>query len=414
MPSYNPSLLTRRAAVKLTTASLALAACTPKTNADKKHVAVIGAGIVGASIAYHLAKAGVTVTILERGEIAQRASRGTFAWINATWAKQPQSYHTFNQAGLAGWKMLQAELNIPVKWGGSIEWFPSEARQDKLAQQIAEQVEWGEPAKMLSGQELQALEPNVDFSSTDRAANSPKDGAVDPVFAAQTLIENAVKMGATLKTQCAVESATNLSGGKTRLTTNCGEIDVDQFILATGADPEASKALAGIHIPQRSTPGIIVITKPQPKILNRILVAPGVHIHQRLDGRIVLGEQEGAPDTEAHTRRLKNRPTEFPHPDFAEQHTMQILSVAEQYVPGIIGAAIEDVFIGWRPLPLDGHPVLGPSPANPNAYLAIMHSGVSLAPIVGDVVAKEIVTGESADVLSAYRPDRKIERVKRY
>jgi len=414
MSSYNPSLLTRRAAVKLTAGSLALAACTPKTSANKKHVAVIGAGIVGASIAYHLAKAGVSVTILERGEIAQRASRGTFAWINATWAKQPQSYHTFNQAGLTGWKKLQSELKIPVKWGGSIEWFPSEARQDKLAEQIAEQVEWGEPAKMLSGQKLQELEPNVDFSSTDRAAFSPTDGAVDPVFAAQTLIGNALKMGATLKTQCAVEGTTNLDSGKTRLTTNCGEIDVDQFILATGADPEATKALAGIHIPQRSTPGVIVITKPQPKLLNRILVAPGVHIHQRPDGRIVLGEQEGAPDTEAHAERLKNRPTKFSHPDFAAQHALQILTIAEQYVPGIIDAEIEDVYIGWRPLPLDGHPVLGPSPANPNAYLAIMHSGVSLAPIVGDVVAKEIVTGESAEVLSEYRADRKIEWVRRY
>lgn len=414
MSSFNPSLLTRRTAVKLTAASLALATCTPKSNADKKHVAVIGAGIVGASIAYHLAKAGVTVTILERGEIAQRASRGTFAWINATWAKQPQSYHTFNQAGLAGWKKLQTELNIPVKWGGSIEWFPAEARQDKLALQIAEQVEWGEPATMLNSQALQELEPHVDFSSTDRAAYSPTDGAVDPVFAAQTLIENALKMGATLKTQCAVESSTNTDSGKTRLTTNCGEIDVDQFILATGADPEATKVLAGIHIPQRSTPGVIAITQPQPKLLNRILVAPGVHIHQRLDGRIVLGEQEGAPDTEAHAERLKTRPTKFPHPDFASQHAMQILTIAEQYVPGILDAEIEDVYIGWRPLPLDGHPVLGPSPANPNAYLAIMHSGVSLAPIVGDVVAKEIVTGESAEVLSEYRPNRKIERVRRY
>ena len=262
MSSFTPSLLTRRTAVKLTAASLALAACTPKPNANKKHVAVIGAGIIGASIAYHLAKAGVIVTILERGEIAQGASRGTFAWINATWAKQPRRYHAFNQAGLAGWKKLQTELNIPVKWGGSIEWFPSQARQDQLAEQIAEQVEWGEPAKMLSGQELQELEPHVDFSSTDRAAYSPTDGAVDPVFAAQTLINHALKMGATLKTQCGVESTKNLSNGKTRLTTNCGEIDVDHFILATGADPEATKALAGIHIPQRSTPGLVHLVLP--------------------------------------------------------------------------------------------------------------------------------------------------------
>lgn len=70
--------------------------------------------------------------------------------------------------------------------------------------------------------------------------------------------------------------------------------------------------------------------------------------------------------------------------------------------------------IGWRPLPLDGHPILGPSPAMPSAYLAIMHSGVTLAPIVGEIVAKEIITGNSATEIEAYRPSRDFGVVKRY
>lgn len=400
--------------LSLTAASLSLAACGPAPDSRPRHVAVIGGGIIGASIAYHLAKAGLTVTLLERQGLAERASRGTFAWINATWAKQPQSYHAFNQAGLTGWKKLQAELGIPVRWGGSLEWFPKAARQARLAEQIDEQIAWGEPAEMIGQEAMAALEPNVIFGKTDQVAYSANDGAVDPVLATRTLSEAATRLGAVIKTDCAVDSAEMTSENRVRLSTSSGDLVVDQYVLATGADPDAIRALAGMDIPQRTTPGVIVVTRPLPRLIERIIVAPGVHIHQREDGRVVLGEQDGAPETAAHAERLRGRPNRFPDPIFADQHAARILNIAEQFVPGLDAAEVEDVFIGWRPLPLDGHPVLGLSPANPKAYIAIMHSGVSLAPIVGDVVAREIISGQASSELNDYRPDRAFDEVRRY
>lgn len=404
----------RRAVLKLAAASASLAACSPAVRVTEKHIAVIGGGIVGASIAYHLAKAGMKVTLLERGKLAERASRGTFAWINATWAKQPRHYHTFNQDGLLGWHRLQRDLQIPVRWGGSLEWFETPDRQARLAEQIAEQVDWGEPAEMLERNALIALEGNVNFSKVTRAAYSPNDGAVDPVLATQMLVAAARERGATIKENCEVERVTDNAGGRVVLSTGCGDITVDKFVLATGADPDATETLAGIDIPQRSTPGVIVLTKPQPRRIHRIIVAPGVHIHQRDDGRIVLGEQAGVPDNAAHAERLREWPNRFPDTAFAEQHAMRILAIADEYVPGIYSAEVEDVYIGWRPLPLDGHPVLGESPANPAAYLAIMHSGVSLAPIVGEVVAGEISMGVASNVLAPFRPHREFSEVRRY
>ena len=75
---------------------------------------------------------------------------------------------------------------------------------------------------------------------------------------------------------------------------------------------------------------------------------------------------------------------------------------------------VDQVYIGWRPLPLDGHPVLGASPARPNVHLAIMHSGVSLAPIVGQLTARSLIDGADLRELDAYLPDRNFERVVRY
>ena len=79
-----------------------------------------------------------------------------------------------------------------------------------------------------------------------------------------------------------------------------------------------------------------------------------------------------------------------------------MLSIAKQFVPGMADAVIHDAYVGWRPLPIDGHPVLGASPANPDFYLAIMHSGVSLAPIVGQLVAHELTEAASIERLDQF------------
>lgn len=405
--------LDRRTLLQLTSAA-ALASCAPRQRKPTAKVVVVGAGIVGASIAYHLSKAGATVTVLDMLGPATQCSRGTFAWINATWAKQPRPYHALNQAGLSGWKSLQDELGIPVKWGGSLEWFDNADRQHQLAEQIAEQQAWGEPAQMLLPEQLSQLEPKVNFTGTASAAYSGNDGAVDPELATLTLLEAAKANGAIVKYPCELLDVSISNGNLQSVDTTLGAIDADKLILATGAAPNAAKKFADIELPQRTTPGIIAITKPMPKLLNRLVIAPGVHLHQRLDGRVVLGEQSGAPDNEAHAIRLKGRPVAFPAPAFAEQHFLRMLNVATQFVPDLVNAEAEAVHIGWRPLPIDGHPVLGFSPARKDVYLAIMHSGVSLAPIIGQLVTQEIITDMPNEQLSDYRPDRVFNTVRRY
>jgi glycine/D-amino acid oxidase-like deaminating enzyme len=255
---------------------------------------------------------------------------------------------------------------------------------------------------------------NFQFMGADQAAFSQNDGAVDPVLATRMLVDKAVSLGATLKTKCSVERARSTDAGNVVLETSCGDLEVDRYVLATGADPRAVETLCDMELPQRSTAGAIVLTKPMPRMINRLIAAPGAHLHQRNDGRIVLADQDGVPDTEAHAERLKNRPNRFPSREIAELHSGRILAPVAQYLPGIASAEVEDVFIGWRPLPIDGHPVLGTPNSRKEAYIAIMHSGVSLAPIVGEIVAREILGEHHAIELAPYRPDRNFEMIRRY
>lgn len=409
-----PGGIHRRALLKFAVASAAYGLGANQLSAQGLRIVVAGAGIIGASIAYHLARAGAKVTVVDQEGPATHASRGTFAWINATWAKQPRHYHALNQAGLSGWKDLQQALKIPIRWKGSLEWFEQAQRQERLKQQISEQAAWGERARFVSSDELASLEPLVNFGDARNVAYSENDGALDPVVATTALLDAASSFGATIEYPCVLNDVIERSGRVTGVATTRGEIKADKVVLATGAAQGIGQRIAGFEIPQRSTPGIIAVTEPLPPILGRILVAPGIHLHQREDGRIVLGEQSGAPSNEAHAKRLQARPNCFPDNDFAGQHARRMIDAAVQYLPAIKDASVEQVFIGWRPLPLDGHPVLGASPVRPDVYLAVMHSGVSLAPIVGQLAAQEILTGATSGRLDEYRPDRDYQMVKRY
>ena len=379
----------------------------------KEKVLVVGAGILGASIGYHLSLEEVEVTIIDMQSPASHASLATFAWINASWAKQPQAYHTLNQQSVSYWHELSNQIGVPIKWGGSLEWFESSDRQEKLGLQIREQIGWGEAAEILSVASAKILEPNAIFMGADNVAYSANDGAVDPSQATKKLLSAAQANGAKVIYPCKLNSIAKTLDGEFADTT-CGSIPFDQIVLAVGAASKTIASIAKLNIPQRSTPGIIVVTEPTEPLLNRIIVAPGVHIHQRFDGRIVVGEQAGAPKTSAHNLRLKGRPNQYPSQVLAQDHAQRILDLAIKYVPRLTNVKADEILIGWRPLPLDGHPVLGYSSEEPSVYIAVSHSGITLAPIIGRLVAKELIEKRPLEVLNAYRPNRDFVTVVRY
>ena len=74
------------------------------------HIVVAGAGIIGASIGYHLAKRGARVTILDAAQPGSGATGKSLGWINATFSKRPRAYFDLNHLGLSAWRRLQTEL----------------------------------------------------------------------------------------------------------------------------------------------------------------------------------------------------------------------------------------------------------------------------------------------------------------
>ena len=80
--------------------------------------------------------------------------------------------------------------------------------------------------------------------------------------------------------------------------------------------------------------------------------------------------------------------------------------MAARVLPGIRGVAVERVTVGHRVMPADEYPVIGFSERCPNLYVAAMHSGVTLAPLIGQYAALEILDGARVSSLDPYRPSR--------
>src|ERR1700693_3801893 len=129
-----------------TCAGLAVSACFPgMARAATSRVVIVGGGIIGASIAYHLAKRGAQVTLLEKLRPASGATEKSFAWLNATFSKQPRNYFNLNLLGMAGWRRLEQELGgeLPIQWGGSVEWYPVGEEAEQLRRDLRRHQEWG-------------------------------------------------------------------------------------------------------------------------------------------------------------------------------------------------------------------------------------------------------------------------------
>lgn len=197
-----------------------------------------------------------------------------------------------------------------------------------------------------------------------------------------------------------------VAAGQQRVMTDNGTFEADQVVVAAGVGASAIAAMAGLSLPQRSTPGIIVTTQPMKRIVNTVLYGPDGHVHQRNDGRVVIGEKAGAPGTDAHRALLDGMPNEFPSAGLAAEHAGRVLDMATRFVPELAGARVEHVGVGWRPMPTDGLPVLGRPAAAPGLYFAVMHSGITLGPLVGRLAATEILEGGSLDLLNGFRFDR--------
>ncbi len=360
-------------------------------------IVVVGAGIIGASIAYHLVKRGASVVIVEAVRPGGGATEKSFGWINSTFSKRPRAYFDLNQLGLAGWRRLQTELGgeLKVQWGGSVAWAPADATAEELRENVRRHQEWGYATHLIDEDEFRRLLPNVTPGEFGAACHCEFEGALDPVDALKALLRQVRELGGEVRYPFQADGL-KLEGGRvTAIRAGESSLDAATVVLASGVATQRLAEMAKVNIPLKESLGVLVHTRPQPKLIDRVVLAPGVHCKQKLDGRVVVGGQIVAG--------LGTADGESVEPG---DNGQRILREAAKVLPGIRGVAVERVTLGQRVMPADEYPVVGFSERCPNLYVAAMHSGVTLAPLIGQLAALEILDGARVSSLEPYRPSR--------
>jgi glycine/D-amino acid oxidase-like deaminating enzyme len=348
---------------------------------NAKHVIVIGAGIIGASIAWHLAKAGAWVTVISDSGAGGVATPNSFAWINASWGN-PETYFRLRTRAMAEWSRLVRDLpGLPLTWCGGLCW---DLPADKLEAYAAEHAAWGYGIERVGRERAALIEPNL-AELPDFALYVAQEGVAEPVAAAKALLADAERRGA--KTITGTVTALVQSNAEVTGVEISGErIAAGEVVIAAGAGAPAVAATVGVTLPIETPPGLIVHSHPYRKLLNGLVLAERLHMRQTAEGRIIAGSDFGGAD---------------PGTD-AEATARDLFAATKGMLRGADGLELDFHTVGYRPTPVDGFPIIGRTKGVDGLYVAVMHSGITLAPAVGLFAAREILDGERDPLLEPY------------
>jgi len=376
----------------------------PGSAADPLEVGVIGGGIVGASIAMHLALAGARVTLFEKAAPAQGATQNSFAWVNAF--TDDAHYRALRIESLLAYRDLDRTLSLNMVWGGYLNWARTEAESQVVRANAGQLAQTPYPVRPVTSQELAALDPNLVSGPVSDAIFSSIDAHLDPVAVTRRFLEHARQAGARVVYPCEV-TALDIRGTQCRgVITTRGSYRFDRLVVAAGVDSPRILALAHVGLPLKHAPGILAHSKPVPMQTRPVHDAPGtLSFKQMADGSVVGTDALDPPDIPAH-HEIRAHTVDFASDELRAYHGNRILGKIGAFLPAVSGAALDRLTLGFRPVPQDELPVMGALPTVSNIHVAVTHSGVTLAPIIGRYTADEVLRGLRVAMFAPYRPER--------
>jgi glycine/D-amino acid oxidase-like deaminating enzyme len=356
-------------------------------------IVVLGGGVLGTSVAAHLARRGAPVTLLTDGGLGSGASGRSLSWLNSSGGYSPE-YHRLRLLGLQRYRE-----HAPVPWlrfDGALRWDDGDAARS--AWERLRSV--GYPARWLTRDEVAAGVPGVHAAAVPEsgALLTPDEGWVDLPSLVGELAADLVAHGGRVVPgagRCEVVAA---GGRVTGVRTGSGEVaEADVAVLATGAGVPRAAARLGVEIPDATAPALLVRTAPVGTRLRAVLNTPRVSLRPAPSGGLVVD----AAWSEREVVARDDGSFEVP------RSTVDgLLRAASAVLDGAPALVAESCGVGPKPVPGDGEPVLGLLPGTAGCWVAFTHSGATLGLVVGELLAAEILDGTPSPLLEPFRPDR--------
>ncbi|SLN62994.1 D-amino acid dehydrogenase small subunit [Oceanibacterium hippocampi] len=348
---------------------------------------MIGAGIVGAAIALDLARRGAAVTLLEAGIPGGGATAASFGWITVTHGMAAPCAR-LRQAAMEDWHRLDARLDgrLAPEWRGALSWTADTGATERL---VSDHAERGYDVLLLERAEIMARAPML-VDPPAVAAWAGGEGAVDPPAAVRVLVAAACEAGAVLRDRTPVDAITASDGRVDGVNVGTERIPADHVVLAAGAGAAALAAPLGVALPLHVSPAILLHCRGIAMSPGPILSGPGFEVRRRGAGSLLAAEDY-----------LDDTATNGP-----DAVAARALAAIRAGLRGTEALRLEQVSVGWRPMPDDGLPIVGAVAGIDGLYLAAMHAGVTLAPTVARLAAAELLDGSDEVLLAPCRADR--------
>jgi glycine oxidase len=363
---------------------------------DRAEVVVVGAGLIGCSIAWRLAQRGRRVVLLDRGEPAGEASSAAGGALIPTAGGVSQPLLALYLRSLAQYPAFMDEVReatgiaVEYRAPGGLVLALDEAREAELRPHAERQRAAGVRVEWLSGDDVRRLEPAV--TPDVRSGLFFVDHAlVDNQRLGPVVAHAAARASAEIRAHEAV-LALALDGGRVvGVETAQGRVAADRVVLAAGCwSSQLTPWRRGLTGPSK---GEMIALQATPRPLERLVSIPGATISPRGDGRLMVGATR--TDWE-HSR------------DVTADAVGRMLERARRMLPSLGTARFASAWAGLRPLTPDKEPIIGPDDSADGLLWATGHLGMGIlsAPATADLVADLVDGKPTAIPLDRFSPDR--------
>ena len=362
-------------------------------------IVIVGGGIIGCSIAYHLTRLGKRdVVVLDKGGLTHGAT-----WHAAGLVGQLRSSRNTTrmlQRSVALYDRLPDETGQEIDWkkAGSLRLASSPERLKELRRLATTARSFGLEMQIISPAEAQALFPLMSTDGVLAAAHVPDDGYIDPSSVTQALARGARQGGAEILQRCRVEQVIDDGRRVTAVETAQGRFTCDVFVNAAGMWSRELGRMSGVSVPACAVEHQYLITDPIPDMPTGMptLRDPDRLVYYKPEVRgLVVGGYE--PDTRAFGEA--GVPAGFERellPGNFDRFA-QLAELAAEVTPVINEVGVRELINGPIPDSADGEFVMGRAPELDNYYVASgFLYGIAAGGGAGEMMAEWIVHGQTS------------------
>jgi sarcosine dehydrogenase len=369
---------------------------TKEVLAEAKYV-IVGGGIVGCSIAYHLAKMGIDdVLVIEKGELTSGST-----WHAAGLVGQLRSSRNITamlKYSVELYGKLEAETGLATGWrtSGGLRLACSEARMIENQKAATMAKSFGLEMHMLTPQEAYDLFPIMNLQGVKGAAYLPTDGYADPSMITHALARGARNGGVTIKRGLRVTGVKVDNKNATELQTDQGIVKAEFVINAAGMWAREFGAMAGVNVPLIAVEHQFMVTEPisgLPKNLPTMRDPDNLIYYKQEVGGLVMGGYEPNPIAWSTQGIPTNFGQELLESKF--DHFEQLANKAIFRTPCLETAGVARLINGPESFTPDGHFIMGPAPELKNYFVAAGFNahGIAAGGGAGKMMAEWIVEG---------------------